>query len=848
VSIDYDPALVEQVSYNLDLREPNQQALDALAKSLDTAEPGSEFIADLATGVGKTYIAGGLLDYLYESGVRNVLIVTPGSTIQRKTIDNLTPGHPKYLRGLQSRPMVITLDTVERGEVGAALADPDRFKVFVFTVQSLLRPNKEDRRRAFQPHEMLGTAVRTYLESGDDLVVIADEHHVYYSGSAKKFEAAITELQPLATIGLTATPHAASESRVVYRYPLSEAIADGWVKIPVLVTRQDGIHDVRTQLADGLTLLDAKRDAMRAYCAQVRGRKFAEPVMFLVATTIDEATEYRDLLIGSDMLGSPDQVLLVTSEEPDATLALLDKLEDPDSPVRAVVSVSMLKEGWDVKNIYVIASVRSMESNLLTEQILGRGLRLPFGQRTGNPMLDTVEVLSHRSFATLLKQAKSLLEQTLGDRVDEASVVVNPRLGQYAAGAAVGEQGELPTDFAFPVSGTVEFELPGAAATDPNQDVLFDVENSDNEGGSSRHTGLMVSTLDDRVGAGAASVETLRRVLKPRTPGGVTIPLFLPSVVTRWERDPFTLASINLDSVEALGRTFAKDNAPTLTRKAIDAERDSSGEAHVVIRDQIEQVIATQTAMPFDTIENDLVGRLIRTNAVEASVTELNAAVAVARAFLSGAGVTEATPWRPEHGRLATARLTEWIAAKQTSSPAREVREVRPVRWPEPSERFETRPAADRQVVTSSREFVRGYPYAGYAKSVYEVNTFDAFSTEFVLADIFEKSGSVRAWVRIDATVPLRITYLAGAVQRQYEPDFIVIDDASVHWIVEGKRDGEMTSPVVTAKREAAAAWVKTVNGSDEVHETWAYLLASESVCSAATSWEALKSGGQVFK
>lgn len=80
----------------------------------------------------------------------------------------------------------------------------------------------------------------------------------------------------------------------------------------------------------------------------------------------------------------------------------------------------MLKEGWDVKNIYVIASAWSMESSLLTEQILGRGLRLPFGQRTGNPMLDTVEVLSHRSFATLLKQAKSLLEQTLGDRVDEA--------------------------------------------------------------------------------------------------------------------------------------------------------------------------------------------------------------------------------------------------------------------------------------------------------------------------------------------------------------------------------------------------------------------------------------------
>ena len=586
--IDYDPALVEQVSYNLDLREPNQQALDALARSLGEAEPGAEFIADLATGVGKTYIAGGLLDYLYESGVRNVLIVTPGSTIQRKTIDNLTPGHPKYLRGMQSRPMVITLDTVERGEVGAALADEDRFKVFVFTVQSLLRPNKEDRRRAFQPHETLGTAIRTYLEQADDLVVIADEHHVYYSGSAKKFEAAITELHPLATIGLTATPHAASESMVVYRYPLSEAIADGWVKIPVLVTRQDGIHDVRTQLADGLTLLDAKREAMLAYCAQVRGRKFAEPVMFLVASTIDEATEYRDLLVGSDMLGSPEQVLLVTSEEPDATLALLDRLEDQESPVRAVVSVSMLKEGWDVKNIYVIASVRSMESSLLTEQILGRGLRLPFGQRTGNPMLDTVEVLSHRSFATLLKQAKSLLEQTLGDRVDEASVVVNPVAGRFTRGTEAGGTGEFSGDF-FPASGTVEIDLPGQAATDPSQGSLFDVDEDFDAEAGARHTGLMVSTMDARVSAGAASAETLRRVLTPRTPGGVKLPLFLPSVVTRWERDRFTLASINLDSVEALGRTFAKDNAPTLTRKAIDAERDASGAAHVVIRDEMDQ-------------------------------------------------------------------------------------------------------------------------------------------------------------------------------------------------------------------------------------------------------------------
>jgi type III restriction enzyme len=312
--IEYDESVVEQVAHTLDLRKPNRDALDRIARALDSAEPGAELIADLATGVGKTYIAGGLLDYLYASGVSNVVIVTPGSTIQRKTVDNLTPGHRKYLRGLQSNPLVITLDSLERGEVGAALEDSERFKVFVLTVQSLLRPNTKDARRAYREHETTGVALYEYLQSADDLVVIADEHHVYYSGNARRFQAAIDDLTPQALIGLTATPHEATEPKVVYRYPLSSAIADGYVKIPVLVSRRDGIADLRTQMADGLTLLSAKATTMRAYCDMTR-QPYSEPILFVVASTIDEANEIRDLLSGSDMLGSAEQVLLVTSEE-----------------------------------------------------------------------------------------------------------------------------------------------------------------------------------------------------------------------------------------------------------------------------------------------------------------------------------------------------------------------------------------------------------------------------------------------------------------------------------------------------------------------------------------------------
>lgn len=843
--IDYDEQVVAQVAHTLDLRKPNRDALDTIARALAVAEPGTELVADLATGVGKTYIAGGLLDYLYASGVSNVVIVTPGSTIQRKTVDNLTPGHRKYLRGLQSNPLVVTLDSLERGEVGAALEDSERFKVFVLTVQSLLRPNTKEARRAYREHETTGIALYDYLQKVDDLVVIADEHHVYYSGNARRFQAAIDELNPRAVVGLTATPHEATEPKIVYRYPLSSAIADGYVKIPVLVSRRDGIADLRTQMSDGLTLLASKASAMRAYCDLTR-QPYAEPILFVVASAIDEANEIRDLLAGPDMLGSIEQVLLVTSEEPDKTLALLDTLEDVESPIRAVVSVGMLKEGWDVKNVYVIASVRSLESSLLTEQVLGRGLRLPFGTRTGNPMLDTVEVLSHRSFAALLKQAKVLLEETLGTRTEGATVVTNPTPGVITPGAALAETDTL----AVPdpdAADSVEIHLPGQAAADAEEDAEDRPDDAPAPIGGETHTGFTFSTLEGRQDAAEASEETLARYVSPKPQRSATLPLFIPRVTRTTRRERFSLADLDPTQVEALGRQFANDEGDTLRRTALNAERDLTGEARVVLAEQRDKVAATAQLIPYGSIETDLVGRLLRTDGIEATVAEMNAATAIAQAFLDGARITEQTPWRVEHGRLATARLTEWIKQRQALTRTWFETAVHLDRWPDPEQRIEVVPPADRHLVTSSSAFTRNYPYKGWDRSFYDIARFDAYSTEFRLAELFDTSAGVEAWLRVDETVPLRIDYSIGAFGRQYEPDFVVVDEDRVHWVVEGKRDNEMTSPVVEAKRDAAREWLRVVNGDSAVSDHWGYLLASESVVASASSWLALRRGAQTF-
>lgn len=851
--VEYDGAVVAEVASYLDLRAPNAAALDRIARALEEREPGAEIVADLATGVGKTYIAGGLLDYLWEQGVRNIVIITPGSTIQRKTIANLTPGNRKYLNGLKCDPQVITLDDLERGTVAHALDNPDQLKVVVMTVQSLLRPNTKDNRRAYQEHETLGISLSDYLKGVDDLVVIADEHHVYFNRTARQFRKAIEGLHPAALIGLTATPHESTDAaNIVYQYPLAEAIADGFVKIPVLVARQDRKADLRTQMADGVALLHVKEQTMRAYADQT-ARAYVQPVMFVVASSIDEANQIAEMLAGPDHLGSPDSVLLVTSEEPDTVTGQLDELEHPNSPIRAVVSVQMLGIGWDVKNVYIVAAVRALESELLTEQILGRGLRLPFGKRTGIPMLDTVEVLSHHAFAELLKQAKILLAQTLGQRADDAEATTSVTPGVRGDQVNLDQPGTTPA--VSDPNTTISVTLPGpAGAADDTNGTLFntDVTPTENSDGTpTEHEVVSLSTVDARLTQGQAAAATVETPLTPRTPNGTHLPLYLPKVTYKTVRPVFSLTSIDLNAVEARGAMFANDNAPTLQRKLVNAHREDDG-VEVTISDAKESVTATSPTLPFTNITNDLISRLLRTNACPQTATELNAATHIARAFLKGAQVTEETPWREEHGRLATESLATYISQKESEQPVTIQPEVELVRWPEPPQVTQKQPPADRQQITHSSDFQPHYPYSGWDKSFYPAVTFDSYTGEFRLAERLEASPNIKAWQRITWNVPLTITYRFNDGNKTYIPDFIVVEDDGTpegrYWIVEGKANRDLLDPAVNAKRDAAKRWIDAVNASTDVPTKWGYLLASESVIAHAHDWNGLKAAGQTHQ
>src|SRR6266508_2489215 len=81
-------------------------------------------------------------------------------------------------------------------------------------------------------------------------------------------------------------------------------------------------------------------------------------------------------------------------------------VERPDNPTEIVVHVNMLKEGWDVTNLYTIVPLRAADACNLVEQSIGRGLRLPYGQRAGVPAVDRLTIVAHDKFQAIIDEAR----------------------------------------------------------------------------------------------------------------------------------------------------------------------------------------------------------------------------------------------------------------------------------------------------------------------------------------------------------------------------------------------------------------------------------------------------------
>jgi type III restriction enzyme len=451
--------IANQIRQRLSLRAPQEEALNILSglvkeldlksdvdlaqelKKVNALYPTcTDFERDfvsicfaLATGVGKTRLMGAFISYLYISkGVRNFFVLAPNMTIYKKLIDDLSnPSNPKYVfKGIAefavTPPRIITGDNYNqkvlapRKQITANYFE-NEIDIHIFNIQKIsadTRSGKDPRVKRLS--EYLGESYFEYLSALDDLVILMDESHHY---RADRSMTVINELKPILGLELTATPQVEGAGRsikfknVVYEYSLRHAMDDGFVKEPFVATRSN--FDPRqyseteidvVKLEDGLKIHEQTKAALEVF-ARNNGRNIIKPFVLVVTKDTNHASEVRSVIESNNFFNGyyKNRVIEIHSnqkgEEKDENIEKLLSLENPSNIIEIVVHVNMLKEGWDVNNLYTIIPLRASASATLTEQTIGRGLRLPYGERVHDEDVDRLTIVSHDKFQAIIEEA-----------------------------------------------------------------------------------------------------------------------------------------------------------------------------------------------------------------------------------------------------------------------------------------------------------------------------------------------------------------------------------------------------------------------------------------------------------
>ncbi|MDT3767772.1 DEAD/DEAH box helicase family protein [Gleimia hominis] len=847
LNVSFDSDTLESISSEFDLRAPNKEALRQLVFTLDgDYDPALMQVLNLATGVGKTYLMAAFVEYLRRQGVGNVVIVTPGKTVQAKTVQNFTPGSPRYITGSAVPPEVVTPQDYsawiarQNGPAQLAFGRATPMLAFIFNIQQLIAPKEVEgdthgatqdamRRKPRRFDENAGVLF-DYLKNLDDLVVIADESHLYGT-SAVAFNAALKELDPAAAIGLTASVDKKAD-HVVYEYPLYRAIQDKYVKAPVLAFRKTGYGTEEAseeqQLRDALQLRALKQAYYDSYAAS-QNRDHVNAVAFVVCSDVEHATQVAELLRTPEYLGKDDAVLQVDSKhEDELTQRRLDQLDRRESPVLAVVSVNKLKEGWDVKNIAVVVTLRAMASEVLTQQTMGRGLRLPFGKYTGVWQIDQLDIIAHQSFTELLSAENVLQQFGLDEAVpepDKAKVEEAIREAAEQSNTDTGTAttcGDQPPTTTGSEPGTGSGEGAGGVAPQP---VAVPVSGGDRSG--TGLPGVGIRTITD-----PEDQPTWELVSIGRNPSFADVAYQFPVTTMTVQQPPIDLSEISDSEIEQAARrvTSAGD---VLLRKEIIAALGKKLRAEDRESAEVDSVHVDD-----DDAQDALVKLVVNMSLVpKTEQTARYVATFLVPKFMRAVTFTG---WTVKSLDSARAELLGLIKnyTTETLRATREVPTIHPKSMPGAGY---TLPLGEQvhDQIESRDQFVRGRVYGGWFKSLFAEESFDSFTGEYQLARLLNTSPGIEWWHRLHPQDGAFVYYNA---KDRYFPDFVALDTNGVHWIIEGKDERGRDDARVQAKRKAAEALVRRLVAEDAyAGQHWGYLIAYEQDTARADSWGDLK-------
>lgn len=866
----------------LSLRAPQAESLEKLAQALDAApemrshERDLEAILNtlkaefptledferefpslcfaLATGVGKTRLMGAFISYLHLAyGFKHFFVLAPNLTIYEKLIADFTPNTPKYVfKGIAEfaayPPEIITGDNYEQRAGTLSMLSPVTVNIFnISKINSEVRGGKSPRIKRLS--EYLGDSYFNYLAELPDLVLLMDESHRYRASAGVR---AINELKPLFGLELTATPFVESSrgpvpfKNVVVDYPLARAMEDGFVKEPAVVTQRDFDAKRHTpeeiekiKLEDGVRLHEATKVELMTYARQ-NGARTVKPFVLIIARDTTHAGQLL-ALIQSDAFFEGryrDKVIQVDSstkgKAEDEMVERLLAVESEDEPTEIVIHVNMLKEGWDVTNLYTIVPLRAANARTLIEQSIGRGLRLPYGKRTGVAVVDRLNIVAHDKFQEIIDEANRgdspiRLKQVIIDSPDKDPQLVSVAVGSGAENALGLTKPEATA------AGGKDYDLSTEKLTDP------------------------VFTKPAEIDAARAVMEVIHQLEKQREMVPNSDALQQPEVqqaIIEKVKERLTPVQGELLETEAvdLDQVVAK-TAEVVRQKTIDIPRifvEPTGEVTVgfhpfsldmsglnlqpadkeliihMLRTSEQDTLISEVGITEKRLEDYIVFALVDFDDIDYhSQADLlyDLAGQAVRHFQSYLSEDETRAVLDHNRRLIAdnihAQMMEHFWEKASGY---EVQVWRGFTQLKPSHYTISAqyPVRNYRETLDDKQRIKRMLFGGFKRCLYPLQKFDSDS-ERRFAVILERDAE--KWFR-PVKGQFLIFYKDGADQREYVPDFVA-EAADTIYMVETKSLDEVRDIKVTNKAEAASQWCQhaTDYNKQSGGKRWRYLL-----------------------
>ena len=824
------------------------QAVVPSLSSFDRAFPSATFA--LATGVGKTRLMGAAIAYLHaEHGLRHFFVVAPNLTIYEKLRADFTPNTKKYVfEGLSefaaTPPELITGDDWESGR-GVRGASGDLFGQGAIHINlfNVARFATEDGRRVRSLHEMIGESYFEYLAGLPDLALLMDESHRYRAATSAQ---ALNDLNPLIGLEFTATPQTQQGTRVVpftniaYEYKLGEAIHDGFVKRPAVAGRTNFDASTvatdqldRIKLEDALVLHERTKAELTAYAAR-EGAASVKPFVLVIARDTEHAGALQSMLESPGFHGGiyAGRVITVhsnrTGAEKDEVVQRLLRVESADEPTEIVIHVEMLKEGWDVTNLYTIVPLRAANSRTLVEQSIGRGLRLPYGKPTGVAEVDRLTIVAHDRFREIVDDAERpgspfRFDQVLIDPADSSMRIV-----------PVSVQPTVMTVLASPSTSTPAPE--GGVAAPP----LFALPEEQRVAAVTYEAlrgfrGVPgIASLNQPAHRASVVAEVHRRLAGPQLELGPTLTEVQVAYVV--ERVVSEVARLTIEVprivLQPAGETtisygdFALDTSGL--RYAVPSEEILVAELQSRARMRLAASIVDTEARPEDYIVRALIDEPdIDYDAHRDLLYRLaGEAVTAIRGYAPDAG--KLTAVLAYFGRDIAAKVADQLRAHRVEVPARYEAEVRES-WVEIQGLERTAPADEpvrsfRAPVTD-RSRIRQMRFGSFRRCLFPEQQFHSDGERRFAVVLEDERDEAVKWFR-PGKRDLRLFWSAD---NQYVPDFIV--ETTRHRLLVEIKDAEQVDDAeVQAKAKAAVAWCGHATEHAETYggKPWIYLLVPD--------------------